>query len=98
MSILKVRRAPDQYNGDLSCVEAVSQHFLCSDLPILIFPGDGPAPHRSYAVIVPNSEGFASHAADLYEWYGSNGEGKLAAEKIIPRPGWELEWLPDPES
>ena len=98
MPMLKVRRAGDQYNGDLSCVEIIADHLLCADIP-----APEPEPkfdqdfHAHYGVLIVRGA-FASCAADLYEWYGSNGEGKLAAETIIPRPGWQLEWLPDPEN
>mgnify|MGYP000933597848 CR=1 FL=1 len=99
MPILKVRRAPDQYNGDLDCIDVLSQHYLCADFPAPEYPGDGPAPHGHYTIIVPDDMGlFAAYAADLYEWYGSNGEGNLAAQEIIVRPGWQLEWLPNPEN
>ena len=96
MLTIKVRRAPDQYRGEFHAVEVMGPHLLCSDVASPEYPGDGIAPHSHYAVLIPDGR-FADYAADLYIWYGAGGEGKLAAQEIIPRHGWELEWLPDPE-
>ncbi len=96
---INVRRAPDQYRGDMSCIDVLSQHYLCADLPAPAFSGNGPEPTYHYAVLVPDAGGlFVDYAADLFVWYGSNGEGKLAAQEIVPRHGWQLEWLPNPEN
>jgi hypothetical protein len=97
MLTIKVRRAPDQCRGDLHAVEVVDPHYLSSDIESPEYPGDGPAPHSHYAVLIPEGK-FADYAADLYIWFSNGGEGKIAAQEIIPRKGWQLEWLPDPEN
>ena len=79
---LRVRRAPDGYRGNFSCVE-----FLDLDARLeRINPGGHP--EQDWLIRDGN------RVAKLTTWYGNNGlSDRLAAEEIEPLPGTTIEWI-----
>lgn len=76
-----LRKAADDYRGDMSCLTIVSPHQ--SDMLV-----DNDGCGDEHAISTPDG----SPLGILTIWYGNNGRGKLADESFSPAPGVKVIW------
>jgi len=78
--IIEWTKEADSYRGDMSCIEILTPHKVA-------FRHDLEGEIKDILV-----DGEA--VCRVESWYGSNGQGKLAAQDIIwVAPGWELKYV-----
>lgn len=81
--VVRLRHTEDHYRGDLSCIKFLDK------ITLERHPNSSGTGTPDMSIVKKSGVSVGT----LYQWFGSNGKGRLAAERFVPFDGVAVEWL-----